>query len=263
MDYTDDDGDTFNPSADSGINSVVDHQTIGSGPYHQPPPPTTLYPRAVYYCAQDVADANCALSIDGGQTFGPAVPIYTIAQCGGIHGHVKVAPDGTVYVPNKSCGGKQAVVASEDDGTTWEVRPVPTSVSGDTDPSLGIASDGTLYLGYQANQGGNSLARIAVSHDRGKTWVNDTDAGAALGIKNMVFPEVIAGDPNRSAFAFFGTTTGGDYQVTTDFQAGTGFQGIWYLYVATTYDGGVTWTTQNVTPDDPIQRGSIRRLRLV
>ena len=51
-------------------------------------------------------------------TFGPAVPIYT-DQCGGLHGHVKVAPDGTVYVPNRGCGGTQGGVVSEDNGITW------------------------------------------------------------------------------------------------------------------------------------------------
>jgi PKD repeat protein len=35
------------------------------------------------------------------------------------------------------------------------------------------------------------------------------------------------------------------------------FAGIWYLYISTTFDGGKTWTTQNVTPGDPIQRGGI------
>ena len=33
--------------------------------------------------------------------------------------------------------------------------------------------------------------------------------------------------------------------------------GVWYLYVATTYDGGATWTTVNATPNDPVQRGTI------
>ncbi len=35
------------------------------------------------------------------------------------------------------------------------------------------------------------------------------------------------------------------------------FPGIWHLYIATTFDFGQTWTVQNVTPNDPIQRGGI------
>lgn len=61
-----------------------------------------------------------------------------------------------------------------------------------------------------------------------------------------------AGDPNRAAFAFLGTPTGGD---------GTGtdvnFPGAWHLYIATTYNGGKTWTTVDATPNDPVQRGAI------
>ena len=35
------------------------------------------------------------------------------------------------------------------------------------------------------------------------------------------------------------------------------FTGVWYQYIASTFDGGATWTTVNSTPNDPIQRGSI------
>ena len=66
-----------------------------------------------------------------------------------------------------------------------------------------------IYFGYQA---ANGHARIAVSHDKGLTWINDRDVGAQLGVQNPSFPEVVAGDGDRAAFAFFGTTTGGtDY----------------------------------------------------
>lgn len=247
--FTDDDGETWTPSQGNGINSGVDHQTMGGGPFAPGlPGPLTAYPNAVYYCSQDIADALCALSRDGGLTFGPAVPMYSLLDCGGLHGHVKVAPDGTVYVPNKGCGGQQAVVVSTDNGTTWSVRKVPGSIAGDTDPSVGIASDGTLYFGYQ---NGDGHARIAVSRDRGLTWSNNQDVGAALGIQNVVFSSVVAGDPDRAAFTFIGTTTGGNYQDTGN------FPGIWNLYVAHTYDGGKSWVTSNATPNDPVQRGSI------
>src|SRR5262249_155678 len=35
------------------------------------------------------------------------------------------------------------------------------------------------------------------------------------------------------------------------------FKGTWYLYIASTFDGGHTWTTVNATPGDPIQRDGI------
>ena len=43
----------------------------------------------------------------------------------------KVAPDGTAYVPNKNCQGLQGVAVSTNSGTTWTVRTVPGSASGE------------------------------------------------------------------------------------------------------------------------------------
>lgn len=248
--YTDNDGDTWTPTSGSGLNSGVDHQTIGGGRFaDNGVGALTGYPNAVYYCSQDIADASCASSHDGGLTYGPAVPIYNLTQCGGLHGHVMVDPaSGTIYVPNKGCGAGQAVAVSEDNGLTWTVRPVPGSTPGSSDPSVGIGSNGTVYFGYQ---GADGHARIAVSHDHGETWVNGQDVGAQLGVKNMVFPAMVAGDDDRAAFTFLGSTTGGNYQ-----DAAT-FTGDWHLYVATTIDGGQSWKTADATPTDPVQRGSI------
>ena len=100
-----DDGDSFSPSEGSGAPSCIDHETIGGGPFHAPLSGTTLYPNAIYYASQCVSDAVCALSLDGGRTFVASVPMFTVADCAGLHGHIKVAPDGTVYVPDKGCGG--------------------------------------------------------------------------------------------------------------------------------------------------------------
>src|SRR5439155_12806059 len=92
--------------------------------------------------------------------------------------------------------------------------------------------------------------RIAVSHDHGQTWSASTDVGAAYGIQNTKFPEVVAGDDIRAAFAFLGTTSAGNDQAAA-------FPGVWYLFVAYTFDGGQTWQTVNATPGDPVQRGCI------
>ncbi len=254
-DYTDDDGATFNPSQGSGAPSCVDHETIGGGPFHAPLS-SPLYPNAVYYASQCVADATIAVSLDGGLTFGASVPMYTVSDCAGLHGHIKVAPDGTVFVPNKACGGSlpdhtggvASVIESEDNGLTWSIRSVPNATSmGDDDPSVGVARNGNLYLGWQSSDG---HPRIAMSTDKGLHWSTPFDVGAALGVQNCAFPEVVAGDGDRAAFSFFGTTTAGAYDQPD-------FPGVWDLYIATTFDGGATWTTQNLTPDDPIQRGGI------
>lgn len=250
MAFTDDDGESWTPSQGAGINSGVDHQSVGGGPFADGAlGPVFDYPHAVYYCSQDVALAQCATSYDGGLTFGVAVPIYELTECGGLHGHPKVAPDGTVYMPNKGCNGEQAVVVSEDSGLTWEVRHVTGSSAGAWDPSVAVAADGTVYFGYG---GGDGHAYVAVSHDQGRTWVRLTDVGASHGIENIAFPAMVAGDPDRAAFAFLGTPTAG--AATAEDPS---FPAEWHLYVAHTYDGGASWVTTDVTPDDPVQRGTI------
>jgi len=265
--YTDNDGgpdaDTTNDyiqSQGSGINSGVDHQSIGAGPYKlnsvPPPPPHPLYPNAVYYASQDLAIAQMARSDTGSQTFGPAVPMYNLTQCGGLHGHIKVAPDGTVYLPNKGCGGAQGVVVSEDNGLTFSIRTVPGSTPGDTDPSLGMDASGKIYLAFSD---GDGRAKVAVSADRGLTWMippglstRFTDVGAPVGIKNSVFPGAVGGSADRASVQFLATETGGNYQAIGV------FKGVWHIYAAHTFDGGQTWTTVRVSPaNDPVQRGSI------
>jgi PKD domain len=284
IDITDDDGDSFTPS-DGVVPSDVDHETLGGGRYHDPlPNPGPLYPNAIYYASQSVAEARAFRSDNGGLLFSQAAaPMFTDADCAGLHGHVKVSPaDGTVYVPDFACGGslpfhnagQQAVIVSEDNGITWTVRPIPdSSTSGviqepvvpgtaqTRDPSVAIATDGTVYFAYQA---ANGHSMVAVSHDKGVTWAPSVDVGANVvnggPILNATMQAAVAGDPNRAAVAFFGTETGGnnwDCGSGNSCDYGPDFTGVWYLYVATTFDGGVTWQTQNITPGDPVQRGGI------
>ena len=253
--YTDNDGDTWLESTGAAIGAGIDHQTIGGGgPFHAPVPPLATYPNAIYYCAQ-LPNASCGLSIDGGRTYGPAVPVYT-DECGGLHGHIKVGPDGTAYLPNKDCKTPrpgQAVVVSEDNGATWAERPVPGSLAAGSDAAVGIGrgdktgGKGRVYLGYAD---GDNQAVIATSTDNGRTWSAPVDVGAIFGINNVAFPAVVAGDDDRAAFAFYGTPTVGGLQDPK-------FTGVWHLYVAHTYDGGQTWQTVDATPNDPMQRGCI------
>src|SRR5215208_484913 len=229
LSYTDDDGATWVPNPiGCGLASGFDHQTVGGGAF-APPLGGAGYPDSVYYCAQAAVTAQCALSVDGGLTFNPSVPIYTLLQCGGLHGHLRAAPDGTVYVPNLDCGGQQGVAVSTNNGLTWTVRTVPTSTTQDeSDPSVAVGAGNTVYFGWEegASNKTGSKPFAAVSHDRGATWTNVQNVGAAFGINNVQFPEMIAGDDNRAALAFLGTTTGGDDQAAS-------FAGVWHLYVAT------------------------------
>jgi hypothetical protein len=258
--YTDNDGTDWISTEGAGVGSGIDHQTLGGGPFHAPVPPLPGYPNAVYYCSQDIAFANCALSLDGGLSFGPAMPMYVlispntaiVGQCAGLHGHVKVGPDGTVYVPNANCVGpvnpnENGIAVSEDNGATWTVRTIPGTAGGGSDPSVAVDDGGLLYMGF-VNE--DKFPSVAVSADKGRTWTNVYDVGALVGVKNAVFPAMVAGSAGRAAMAFFGTTQEGSVH---DFNS----EGVWHLYVAHTYDGGAHWITVNATPNDPMQRGGI------
>ncbi len=284
IDITDNDGDTFIPS-DGVVPSDVDHETLGGGIYHTPlPNPGPVYPHAIYYASQSVAEARALRSDNGGLVFSPAAaPMFNVTQCAGLHGHLKVSPaDGTVYVPDFACGGsqpfhnggQQAVIVSEDNGITWTVRPIPdSSTSGviqepvtpgtaqTRDPAVAVATDGTVYFAYQA---ANGHSMVAVSHNKGVTWAPSVDVGASVTNGGPVLvgtmQAAVAGDPNRAAVAYFGTETGGnnwDCGTGSTCSYGPAFTGVWYLYISVTYDGGQTWITQNVTAGDPIQRGGI------
>jgi plastocyanin len=124
----------------------------------------------------------------------------------------------------------------------------PGPPPGDSDPSVGVGSNGTVYFGYV---GADGRPGVAVSHDQGQTWQYNQSVGTEFGIQNAVFPTVVAGDDDRAAFAYLGTPTGGNYQDIDN------FHGEWHLYVDTTYDGGRTWVTSDATPNDPVQLGSI------
>jgi hypothetical protein len=263
--YSDDDGNSYLPGANGGAPEGPDHETLGGGPFHSPlpTPPAPAYPNEIYYCSQNGAqNAECSVSQNGGQTFGPGVPLFNPTVCGGgIHGHVKVSPQGTAYVPNSSCAagtplGANGVARSTDNGITWNEFNVPSS-TGSQDPAIGIGQNNTgkpsgqvpntIYLGWVS---ADNHAHIAHSPDEGATWQNDIDVSSIFGIAKAVFPIVVAGDDNRAAYAFLGT-----YPGITNKQ-------VWHLYVATTYDGGQSWILVDTTPTDPVQIGDVCLLGL-
>ena len=280
--FTDDDARSFTPSTGCGPGSLFDHQSVGFGPYVEGSPlaalknPVTDYPNVVYYCAQDVVTAKCSMSTDGGITFPTTSVVYTTAECqlGGIFGHIKSAPDGTVYLPPRYCPDLSAdeyqtgVAVSEDNGLTWDVREAPGSVYGDAGhPSVGVGRNGDAYLAYGGPLDGTTVFQsgppfVQVTRDKGLTWTEPLRLGQDVGILNTRFPVAVAGDEGRAAVGFLGSTTGGNGGETgigTDMQPNGNepFTGRWDLYVAFTEDGGATWRTVLATPDHPVQVGPI------
>jgi hypothetical protein len=289
MAYTDDGGETWQQSEGCGPGAAVDHQTVGVGPLHAPVPAVGGYDGAVYYCAQDAFNGQCATSFDGGRTFGPAVPVANTPSnligdpyggaCSALHGHLRVGPDGTAYLPLKGCGGvpttnnltnseffggRPSLSVSENDGASWEVRlgPEGSHNPDESDPSVAVGPNGTLYYGWEdgtnptdAVGGDETSAKIATSTDGGKTWSDITDVSTPLGLHNVQFPEVIVGDDDRAAFSFIATPGIGNDQDNA-------FRGDWHLYVSTTYDAGKTWKTVDATPTDLVNRGCVHMLGL-
>ena len=300
--YSDNAGATWTPGQGCGVGTVLDHQTVGGGRFHTgvPTQAVTAYPDAVYYCAQDSFNGGCATSVNGGTTFGSVVPAYNSplnapnepdpvikaegGACSALHGHLRVGPDGTAYLPVKGCGGlptagnltntefwggHPSVSISKDNGVTYVVHRVNAGHNSDeSDPSVAVGrgdkvSGGRVYLGWEdgtnpseTTYGTRSSARIAMSTNHGRNWSKPVDLSTSLGIHNVQFPEVIVGDDNRAAFAWLGTTAVGDDQ-HNGFVGADGKPAVWRLYVSRTYDGGRTWTTVNTTRSDPVQRGCV------
>jgi hypothetical protein len=300
MSFSDDAGTNWTPATGCGPDVFLDHQSVGGGPFHAPAPahPTSSYPDAVYYCAQNGFNASCAVSLDGGTTFEPGHYISNTptndpndpdpqiaaegGACSGLHGHVKVGADGTAYVPLKGCGGTPtgnnltnseyfgggpAVSVSKDNGTTWLVHRVPGAHNQDeSDNSVDLDKGNRLYMAWEDGTnpttdtfGTRSAAKAAFSDDEGTTWSKPVDLSSALGVHNVQFPQIIAGDKGRAAVTFIGTNAIGDDQHN-------GFVGpdkkpaVWHLYISMTYDGGKHWTTMDTTPTDPVQRGCVLML---
>ena len=185
-------------------------------------------------------------------TFGPPVEIFG----GKCNGHPRPRAGQPRSTARSTCPTTTAPASRAWRCPTTTASPGPcapsrTATPGTSDPSVSVGADGTVYFGYSD---GTGRAKVAVSRDKGLTWTPSIDAGGQLGIRNAEFAEVIAGDGDRAAFAFLGTTTPGSTQAATFGKSadGTTFTGAeWHMYVATTFDRGATWTTVDATPDRP------------
>ena len=264
-------GSGYTTSTGCGVGANFDHQTFSAGPAPADLPTTYGPGRTVYYCSQVVVEATCARSLDGGITFPQSAVTHTFDECGGLHGHLKVAPDGTAYLPNFDCtgdgGSKAALIVAEPSAVdySYDVRRLPTfttTADFDSDPAVGIDAANTAYMIWED---ADNEAMVAVTKDRGQTYTDIQDVGKPFGIKNATMPVAVGGSAGRAAVAFLGTPTeaplakdGKPENNLKSFDPDRGDpKGGWHLYVATTYDSGKNWITVDATPTDPVQRGCI------
>jgi len=113
--------------------------------------------------------------------------------------HVRVAPDGTVYLPEQ-LPWSVGVGVSTYAGKTWTIRKVPGSVNAQTTRrSPQVPMHRVPRVGRR-----HRSPMVAISQNRGATW-KVVNIGTASNVRNTEFAEVIAGDGNRAAFAFLGT----------------------------------------------------------
>ena len=247
LSFTDNDGASWTPVANSCAGAAIDHPTIGSGPWSGTAPLDAVYPSAVYYCAQ-LSVAQCSVSMDGGISFRPGVAI----QCGfvnpGLHGSVHVGPNGYAYLPFQTCGAENGVAVTTNNGVTWTSRPIPgaTAPSIGFDPDVATTPSGWAWVAYPTSAFG---VGVALTKNGGANWQNFGDVAAAAGVRSATFHEMVAGDDGRAAAVYLGSTTDGNPHDGR-------FAGVWHVYVTYTMDAGATWSTVRAS-DNVIQRGWI------
>ena len=247
---------------------TVDHQKVGSGPWPSSLSGNPLFSRAVYTCTNHVADTGCAVSLDGGRTWGPEVTAFPgvdpssnqgvvggTGVCGGLEGDPVSGPDGTIYVAREYCG-RPYLGVSHDAGATWtliyvagpaaQARPI---ANGANNPTVAVSPTGVLWYAWTGDDWRHHVARSA---DGGATWESWTIAGDT--IKSTTFPYIIAG-AHGVATSFAGTRD------TDKGPDGAPAKAVWHLFVSSlTDEPGATWETTQVTPDDdPLNIGCIGR----
>jgi hypothetical protein len=258
MSRTQDDGESW--TAALPCTGVIDHPTVGVGPFAGPPPLGASGPVAAYFCQQYPLVNQCSRSVDGGATWSPGV---TVRGCVGVFGHLRVAPDGTAYVPSRDCysggdvfNGTAGVggFLSRDNGLTGNAYTIPgqTWPTRGFNPSVAIGTDGVLYETWSRD--GDAHPVVTVSTDRTAHWSAPVDLAGTVDppLTGSSFPTMVAGSAGRAAVAFLGTR----HEPAAKTSPYDDKLAVWQLYVSTTYDGGKTWTTTQAT-SDPVQLGPI------
>jgi hypothetical protein len=168
------------------------------------------------------------ISRDGGTTWGQPRPLAP-ADTRQDDPQIVVDPtDGTTLYASYMQDNKssQYVARSDDHGVTWTPVLVESLQKG-TDKDILAARDGNVYLSYHAGQ----RIFVSASHDRGVTWTvhrpisNTSQIGVSLGSGGTVDPD------GNVHFAWNGVRRNGQAKGEVN------------LYVTSSADGGLTWTT--------------------
>jgi hypothetical protein len=217
VDHSDSDGLSWIPSTPVPLSS--DHSQIFSGP-----PIENLkksmqgYPNVVYIveagggsCGSGgTCGAHISKSLDGGQTWGPAVALKYPPECpfpgvdpvGGYGLNGVVDRDGTVYIPFTPCE-RPYVAISYDAGDTWQLSLVAnTQTIGWGELGLGMDEEGNLYAAWTDDA--DRLPYLSISRDHGAHWSARLMIGAP-GVNEAAEPVLAAGTRGQVAVTYYGS----------------------------------------------------------
>ena len=251
--FSDDEGSSWTKVPLFACNEPAnDHQTVVTAP----PPPgfvTAGYPNMLYFCYNQVGDATCSRSNNGGLSFTPTAPAFPGADpgsagsfCGGLTGHLAADSQGRIFLPKGHCGLPWVAVSS-DAGNTWtRVNITNVTKMEDHEVTLAVDAADNVYAVWQ--DGTFRLPFLSVSRDHGMSWSTPRMI-APPGVHEVNFPTIAAGDAGRIAVLFPGSES-------KDF----GDPGRpWNIYVVVSVNAldanpVFTWTVAN-PKSDPVHRG--------
>jgi hypothetical protein len=209
LSYSDDKGKTWTTDPIACGRPVNDHQTLFAGPPSISP--TVGYENTVYYCWNDVGSSSCSKSLDGALSFTPTgSPAYPgvdpeaggqgDSQCGGLHGHGHVGPDGTVYLPKGHCGQPWLSI-SDNEGATWTRVQVANNGTATHEASVATDKKGNIYYSWIAR---DRRPYLTYSTNGGRTWAKPMMVGAP-GVIEANLPSLDVGAPGKVAIAYMGS----------------------------------------------------------
>jgi hypothetical protein len=262
LSYSDDQGKTWTRGAAISVFGANDHQTLFAGPAPLGLPTLDpAFPKALYYCVNQIDGSWCSRSLDGGKTFQntgtPAFPpadpasSSTVPFCGGLHGHGVTDSKGRVFLPRGFCGAPEIGI-SPDGGATWnrvKVTPEGTTIGAQgVQSSVAVDPDDNLYYVWYDDK--YKLPYLVVSKDHGVTWTKPRMI-APPGVQAVDFPTIDVGTRGRIAITFPGTLSKDDGDISRP----------WFSWVVESVDalgGNPTFLAVAANPgglSDPIHRG--------
>jgi hypothetical protein len=213
------------------VPGVNDHETVFAGP--APRGITTTDPafrKVVYYCVNQLVDAACARSTDGGRTFVPTASIAYVpttsggpdgdqgdvrqtslpggvnGYCEGLTGHGQADSTGRIFLP-WPCFGPWVGVSS-DAGDTWHAVRLAQGTGIGTSPRAGTtsmavdAADNLYYVWWDQTW---FVPYLSTSRDHGATWSTPRMV-APPGVRETNLITIGAGAAGRVVMTFVGTT---------------------------------------------------------